>query len=92
MTTQVTASSQFSESKSKIDSRQARVAVIGLGYVGLPLALLFSGQKFPVTGLDIDPSKVAKLRKGKPTYTEFLPLKFRPPARQALRLPRIFPP
>jgi len=72
MTTQVTASSQFSESKSKIDSRQARVAVIGLGYVGLPLALLFSGQKFPVTGLDVDPSKVAKLAKGE-TYIYRIP-------------------
>jgi UDP-N-acetyl-D-glucosamine dehydrogenase len=72
MTTQVTASSQFSESKSKIDSRQARVAVIGLGYVGLPLALLFSGQKFPVTGLDVDPNKVAKLSKGE-TYIYRIP-------------------
>jgi UDP-N-acetyl-D-glucosamine dehydrogenase len=72
MTTQITASSQFSESKSKIDSRQARVAVIGLGYVGLPLAMLFAEQKFPVTGFDIDESKVSKLLKGE-TYIYRIP-------------------
>ena len=64
MTTQVAPVSQFSECKNKIDSRQARVAVIGLGYVGLPLAMLFTEQKFPVTGFDIDQSKVSKLLKG----------------------------
>jgi UDP-N-acetyl-D-glucosamine dehydrogenase len=56
--------SQFTECKTKIESRQAKVAVIGLGYVGLPLAMLFTEQKFPVTGFDIDQSKVAKLLKG----------------------------
>jgi len=54
----------FSELKNKIETRRARVAVIGLGYVGLPLALLYSEQKFPVTGFDIDERKVATLAKG----------------------------
>ena len=36
-----------------------------MGYVGLPLALLFSEQKFPVTGLDIDPAKVQALNSGR---------------------------
>ena len=54
----------FSELKSKIDQRQARVAVIGLGYVGLPLALLYSDQGFPVTGFDIDQRKVSTLVAG----------------------------
>jgi UDP-N-acetyl-D-glucosamine dehydrogenase len=49
--------------KSKIQQRQARVGIIGLGYVGLPLALLFSEQKFPVTGFDIDQRKVDTLAK-----------------------------
>ena len=40
--------------KNKIQQRQARVGIIGLGYVGLPLALLFSEQKFNVTGFDIE--------------------------------------
>src|ERR1022692_1241048 len=50
--------------QSKIQQRQARVGIIGLGYVGLPLALLFSEQKFAVTGFDIDQRKVDILAKG----------------------------
>jgi UDP-N-acetyl-D-glucosamine dehydrogenase len=49
---------------SKIDSRTARVGIIGLGYVGLPLVLLFSEQRFPVTGFDIDQRKVDLLALG----------------------------
>jgi UDP-N-acetyl-D-glucosamine dehydrogenase len=54
----------FSELKSKIEQKQARVAVIGLGYVGLPLALLYTEEKFPVTGFDIDARKVSTLDQG----------------------------
>jgi len=54
----------FSDLKSKIEKRQARVAVIGLGYVGLPLALLYTEQKFSVTGFDIDARKVSILDQG----------------------------
>ncbi len=50
--------------KNRIQQRQARVGIIGLGYVGLPLALLFSEQKFTVTGFDIDVRKVDTLAKG----------------------------
>jgi UDP-N-acetyl-D-glucosamine dehydrogenase len=50
--------------KTKIQQRQARVGIIGLGYVGLPLALLFSEQKFVVNGFDIDQRKVDTLAKG----------------------------
>ena len=50
--------------KNKIQQRQARVGIIGLGYVGLPLALLFSEQKFTVTGFDIDQRKVDALTRG----------------------------
>ena len=50
--------------KSKIQQRQARVGIIGMGYVGLPLALLYSEQKFPVTGFDIDARKIETLSKG----------------------------
>jgi UDP-N-acetyl-D-glucosamine dehydrogenase len=50
--------------KSKIEQRTAKVGIIGLGYVGLPLALLFSEQKFTVTGFDIDQRKVDTLAKG----------------------------
>jgi len=48
----------------KIQSRTAKVGVIGMGYVGLPLALLFSEQSFPVTGFDIDRKKVDVLESG----------------------------
>jgi UDP-N-acetyl-D-glucosamine dehydrogenase len=51
--------------RARISSRQARIGVIGLGYVGLPLALLYVGQKFSVTGFDIDQRKVDALTTGK---------------------------
>jgi UDP-N-acetyl-D-glucosamine dehydrogenase len=49
---------------SRIQSRSARVGVIGQGYVGLPLALVFREAGFPVIGFDVDPVKVAALRRG----------------------------
>jgi UDP-N-acetyl-D-glucosamine dehydrogenase len=49
----------------KIKSREARIGVIGLGYVGLPLVIEFCKAGFPVTGFDIDPEKVASLTKGR---------------------------
>src|SRR6266705_1530228 len=54
----------FSELNSKIEQRQAKVAVIGLGYVGLPLALLYAESGCPVTGFDIDLRKVSTLNSG----------------------------
>jgi UDP-N-acetyl-D-glucosamine dehydrogenase len=48
----------------KIKSRTARVGIIGLGYVGLPLAVEFAKAGFAVTGIDIQESKVAKLNRG----------------------------
>ena len=47
-----------------IQKRTARVAVIGLGYVGLPLARAFCLAGFPVTGFDIDNRKIDSLRRG----------------------------
>jgi UDP-N-acetyl-D-glucosamine dehydrogenase len=64
MSTRPLQTTLVSELKGKIETRQARVAVIGLGYVGLPLVLLYVGQKFPVTGFDIDKRKVDKLNQG----------------------------
>ena len=57
----VTAVEEF---KNKVRARTARVGIIGLGYVGLPLALLFNEEKFPVTGFDIDATKVDTLNAG----------------------------
>src|ERR1017187_6614542 len=64
MNTQLTASSLFTDLKSRIGARQAKVGIIGLGYVGLPLALLYSEQKFSVTGFDIDQRKIDTLANG----------------------------
>ena len=72
MTTSSVPITLFSELQNKIEQRQARVAIMGLGYVGLPLALLYSEQKFPVTGFDIDERKVATLAKGE-TYIFRIP-------------------
>src|SRR5437588_6650808 len=49
------------EAIAKFKSKTASVGVIGLGYVGLPLALLFSEEGFPVTGFDIDATKIDML-------------------------------
>jgi UDP-N-acetyl-D-glucosamine dehydrogenase len=64
MTTYSAAEASLDGIKNKIQQRQARIGIIGLGYVGLPLALLYSEQKFPVTGFDIDTQKVETLSKG----------------------------
>ena len=48
----------------KIQKKNAVVGVIGLGYVGLPLALGFGREGFKVIGFDIDPEKVIRLNKG----------------------------
>ncbi len=64
MTTHLEVDTIVDQFKSKIQQRQARVGIIGMGYVGLPLALLYSEQKFKVTGFDIDARKVDTLCKG----------------------------
>jgi len=47
-----------------IRSRALRIGVIGMGYVGLPLALTAADAGFPVLGIDVDPEKVSALDKG----------------------------
>src|SRR5438309_2756002 len=48
----------------KITDRTAHVAVIGLGYVGLPLAVGFAKAGYHVTGIDVDAGRVGRLKKG----------------------------
>jgi UDP-N-acetyl-D-glucosamine dehydrogenase len=48
----------------RIQDRTARIGVIGQGYVGLPLALVFREAGFPVTGFDVDPAKITLLARG----------------------------
>ena len=50
--------------KAQVERRESRVGIIGLGYVGLPLTLLFSGEGFRVTGFDVDRTKVETLNRG----------------------------
>ena len=64
MTSHSAADLSIDSVKIKIQQRQARIGIIGLGYVGLPLALLYSEQKFRVTGFDIDSRKVETLAQG----------------------------
>ena len=64
MITCTSAASLFSELKTRIDTRQAQIGVIGLGYVGLPLVQLYTEANFRVTGFDIDQHKVATLNSG----------------------------
>jgi UDP-N-acetyl-D-glucosamine dehydrogenase len=52
------------ELEARVASREARIGIIGMGYVGLPLTLLFSEQRFRVTGFDVDTSKVDALNSG----------------------------
>ncbi|HHQ2480329.1 TPA: nucleotide sugar dehydrogenase [Bacillus cereus] len=49
---------------SKLENREAKIGVIGLGYVGLPLAVEFAGAGYKVLGLDIDEEKIEKLNEG----------------------------
>ncbi len=57
----------------KVEARSAKIGIIGLGYVGLPLALLYSDQKFAVTGFDIDQKKVDTLTSGGTYIVRILP-------------------
>src|SRR5208337_1895065 len=57
---------------SKIESGTVRVGIIGLGYVGLPLARAFSDQGIAVLGFDVDPVKIGKLERGQ-SYIGHIP-------------------
>jgi len=50
--------------ESRVQAQSARIGVIGLGYVGLPLSKAFWAAGFPVLGFDVDPAKVAQLNAG----------------------------
>jgi UDP-N-acetyl-D-glucosamine dehydrogenase len=65
--------SQIEAFKHKFETREARIGIVGMGYVGLPLALLFSDQRFRVTGFDIEPAKVATLNAGGSYIVRILP-------------------
>lgn len=55
--------SSFGDLTERIDMRAATAWIIGLGYVGLPLAMACARAGFKALGLDVDPDKVATLRR-----------------------------
>ncbi len=65
-------SSVKSELLAKLNNRTAKVAVLGLGYVGLPFATVFAEAGFEVTGIDPDSRKIKALKKGK-SYIQDVP-------------------
>jgi UDP-N-acetyl-D-glucosamine dehydrogenase len=60
-TVSIAATSTAEQFENNIRSRAAKIGIIGLGYVGLPLALLFNEERFQVTGFDIDRNKITTL-------------------------------
>jgi len=56
----------------RIEQKKARVGIIGLGYVGLPLMLRCCEMGYPVIGFDLDQNKIKKLCQGK-SYIEYIP-------------------
>jgi UDP-N-acetyl-D-glucosamine dehydrogenase len=56
----------------RLKNKAAEVGIIGMGYVGLPLALSFARTGFKVTGFDIDPDKIEKLQR-RETYIRHIP-------------------
>jgi UDP-N-acetyl-D-glucosamine dehydrogenase len=57
---------------SRFKEKDATIGIIGLGYVGLPLAMVLADGGFSVVGLDTDPEKVSALNEGK-SYIEDVP-------------------
>lgn len=63
----------FNELKDKILSKKAKIGIIGLGYVGLPLAIAFAKKGFKVWGIDIDKDRVSRLKKGQSYILDMKP-------------------
>ena len=69
----VTSLDRTAQLRERIQSRQASIGIVGMGYVGLPLALLFSEERFRVIGFDIDARKVNTLNEGGSYIVRILP-------------------
>ena len=59
----------------KINNKSAVIGILGLGYIGLPLAIRFAEEGFKVIGFDIDPSKIKELKLGKSYIDNIKPSK-----------------
>ena len=60
------------ELKGKVNTNNFIVGIIGMGYVGLPLALEFAAKNIKVIGFDLDPSKVKTINKDKKSYIKHI--------------------
>ena len=56
----------------KLDKKTALIGVVGLGYVGIPLSIIYANKGYKVVGFDIDQSKIDNLSEGK-TYIKHIP-------------------
>jgi UDP-N-acetyl-D-glucosamine dehydrogenase len=56
----------------RLTDKSAKIGIVGLGYVGLPLAKRYAAVGYQVLGFDIDSSKISRLRKGE-SYIESIP-------------------
>jgi len=65
-------STHFERLSRRIESREAQVGVVGLGYVGLPLVVEFANAGFTVTGIDVDGRKVDMINRGE-SYIQDIP-------------------
>src|SRR5512145_2280395 len=68
----MTQSKHLSQLVSRIETRKASVGIIGLGYVGLPLAIVFAEAGYRVLGIDVDERKVDAIERGE-SYVEDIP-------------------
>ncbi len=68
----IVSATEFNELLARFQSREATIGIIGLGYVGLPLALTAAKAGFRVLGFDINPSYVEKLNQGE-SYINHIP-------------------
>ena len=69
--------SRLTRLKHRMETREARIGIVGMGYVGLPLALLFSRERFRVTGFDIAQDKVDALNASRSYIVRILPADLR---------------
>jgi UDP-N-acetyl-D-glucosamine dehydrogenase len=63
----------FDTLKNKILNKKAKIGIIGLGYVGLPLAMAFAKKGFKTWGIDVDKDRVNRLKKGQSYILDLKP-------------------
>lgn len=63
----------FETLRSRILNKKAKIGIIGLGYVGLPLAMAFAKKGFKTWGIDVDKDRVNRLKKGKSYLLDLRP-------------------